>query len=149
MIHFIDVKKSNIRYFNVFLYIWILITFVICMVDLTLFIFFILDYNTIMQHSYTISLNFVPPTNSMLVTAQNTAGMMASLALRGYLLWFINLILTIYLFTQTFRVYDYNRMNQVGNNNTGQVNKGFSNNDELQGHSIYKNPPIRAYGETQ
>lgn len=149
MNHFSDVKKSNIRYLNVFLYLWIFITFVISMVDLALFILFILDYDTIMQRSYGVDLNYATSTYSILVTAQNTAGMLASLALRGYLLWFINLLLTIYLFTQTFRVSDFNRMNQIRNNNdnVGQVNKAFSNNEELQGHSIYKNPPIRAYEE--
>lgn len=122
------------------------------MVDLALFIFFIIDYDTIVQHSFNISLNFVPSTNSILVTAQNTAGMLASLALRGYLLWFINLSLTIYLFTQTFKVYDHNRTSQIGNNITtinGEVNKAFSNNEELQGHSIYKNTPIKAFENTQ
>lgn len=155
MIHFLDVKKSNIRFLNVFIYIWILITFVISVVDLVLFIFFILDYNTIMQHSYTQSLNFATSTQSILVTAQNTAGMLASLALRGYLLWLINVSLTIYLFTQTFRVFDYNRMSQIQNTNnvivstSGQVNNGFSNNEELQAHSVYKNPPIKSFGDTQ
>jgi len=144
-----NVKKSNIRYLNVFLYLWIFITFVISMVDLALFIHFILDYDTIMQRSYYTPLDYSTSTFSILVTAQNTAGMLASLALRGYLLWFINLLLTVYLFTQTFRVSDYNRMSQIrtSSNNVVQVNMAFSNTEELQGHSIHKNPPIRAYEE--
>lgn len=128
---------------NVFLYIWILITFVISMIDLVLFILFIIDYNTIMELSYNVGLNWVPATRSILVTAQNTSGMLASIALRGYLLWLINLALTVYLFTQTFRVYDYNRMSEL--NKTGQLNDGFRKDDVSQGHSIYNNAPIQAY----
>lgn len=150
MTHFLDVKKTNIRYLNVFLYIWIILTIVISMVDLTLFILFILDYDRIMRESFESSLNFAVATSSIFVTAQNTSGMLASLALRGYLLWFVNIILAVYLFTQTFQVFDYNRMSQIRTGaNSGQVNKGFSNDTELQGHAIYKNPPIKAFGDTQ
>jgi hypothetical protein len=114
------------------------------MIDLVLFIFFIIDYDTIMERSYESTLNFVPSTLSVLITAQNTAGMMASLSLRGYLLWFINLALTVFLFTQTFKVYDYNKLKGVQVSRGGQVNNGFKN-DELQGHSIFQNQPINAY----
>lgn len=95
-----------------------------------------------MQFSYNIPLDWVVSTRSILVTAQNTSGMLASIALRGYLLWIINLSLTVYLFTQTFRVYDHNRMNV---NKTGQDNNGFTRNDDIKGHSIYNNQPIQAY----
>lgn len=130
---------------NFFLYPWVLLTFVISIIDLVLFIHFTLDFDVIMQHSFGFSLNFAPSSLSILVTAQNTSGMMAALALRGYLLWFINLGLAFYLFTQTFKVYDYNKLNAVGS--TGQVNTAYQN-DELKEHSIYKNPPIQAF-ETQ
>lgn len=112
------------------------------MVDLALFILFIIDYNTIMQFSYNVNLNWVAATRSVLVTAQNTSGMLASIALRGYFLWFINLGLSVFLFTQTFRVSDYNRMSEV--NKAGQVNNGFRK-EETDGHSMYNNQPIRAY----
>lgn len=115
------------------------------MIDLVLFILFILDFDTIMQRSFEFSLNFAASSLSILITAQNTSGMMASLALRGYLLWFINLGIACYLFTQTFKVYDHNKLNGV--NGTGQDNVAFHNN-ELKDHSIYKNQPIQAF-ETQ
>ena len=97
-----------------------------------------------MELSYGSTLNFVPSTFSILITAQNTSGMMASLSLRGYLLWLINLTLSIFLFTQTFKVYDYNKLKDVQVQRGGFVNNGF-NNDELQTHSIFKNQPINAY----
>lgn len=115
------------------------------MIDLVLFVLFIVDYNTIMQRAYNAPLNFATVTNTVLITAQNTAGMLASIALRGYILWFINLVLTIYLFTQTFRIYDYNHTTEAVNK-TGQTNDAFQN-EEFQGHSIFKNQPINAYGE--
>lgn len=99
-----------------------------------------------MRHSYTISLNFAASTQSVLITAQNSSFMLASIAMRGYLLWFINLFLAVYLFTQTFRVSDYNRTrnNQRNAVDKGHVNETF-NNSEFQGHSVFKNQPIQAY----
>jgi hypothetical protein len=119
------------------------------MIDLVLFIFFIIDYNTVMEESYQNTLNFVPSTLSVLITAQNTSGMMASLALRGYLLWLINLALSVFLFTQTFKVYDHNKLKDVQGQQLGQgySNKAFKN-DESEGHSIFNNQPINAF-ETQ
>lgn len=139
------VNKKSIRYSNISLYFWIFITFSVSMIDLVLFVLFIVDYNTIMQQAYTLGLNFSPVTNSVLITAQNTAGTMASIALRGYILWFFNVVLSIYLFTQTFRIYDFNQTTEAVNK-TGQSNVGFQN-EEFQGHSIFKNQPIAAYGE--
>lgn len=114
------------------------------MIDLVLFIMFIIDYDTILTHSFYVSLDgTVPITMSILITAQNTAGMMASLALRGYVLWIINLSFAIFLFTQTFKIYDYNETNKI--NKSGQVNSAFKNDTELQGHTIYNNRPISAF----
>lgn len=138
-----SVKKSTLSYFNVILYSWIFITFVICIIDLLLFIYFIIDYYNIMQESYNVSLNFAVSTSSILLSAQNTSGMLASLALRGYLLWLINLTLVIYFFTQTFKVYDYNKTSGISK--SGQMNKGFKSDNELRGHSIFNNQPIHAY----
>jgi hypothetical protein len=77
------------------------------------------------------------------------AGMMASLSLRGYLLWFINLGLTIFLFFQTFKVHDYNKLKDVGRNQSGYGNNGFKNDSELSGHSIFHNQPIKAFENTR
>ncbi|KAG5677711.1 hypothetical protein PVAND_007443 [Polypedilum vanderplanki] len=141
----INVKKSNLRYANVFLYIWCLITFVIAMIDLVLFILFVIDYETILSHSYSESLNFAVSTSSILLSAQNVSGIMFSVALRGYILWLINLILSLYLFTQTFKIYDYNKLEASGANvSGGQVNQGFKS-EEIQQHSVFRNEPIKAY----
>lgn len=139
----LDIKKSNLRYLNLFLLIWVLITLVISIIDLVLFVMFILDYDTILAHSYEVSLNAIPSTQSILITAQNTAGMMASLALRGYILWIINLGFAIFLFTQTFKVYDYNETHAL--QKKGQDNNGFKSDNELQGHPIFNNRPISAF----
>jgi hypothetical protein len=146
--HFlVDVKKSNLRYANGFLYVWCLITFVIAIVDLVLFILFVIDYETILSHSLSASLNFAVATSSILLSAQNAAGIMYSVALRGYALWLINLVLSLYLFTQTFKVYDYNKLASSGGGiaaTSGHVNSGFKS-DDIQQHSIFKNQPIKAY----
>ena len=120
------------------------------MIDLVLFILFALDYDTIFSHSFGIPLDFADSTNAVLITAQNTAGMLMSVALRGYVLWLINLALAVYLFTQTFKIYDYNKLSEqrgivTGSTSTvGQVNNAFVHN-ELASHSIFKNQPIQAF----
>lgn len=122
------------------------------MIDLAIFILFAIDYDTIFSHSFTVDFDFADPTSAILITAQNSAGMMMSVALRGYILWLINLVLAVYLFTQTFKIYDYNKLGgQRGitstSVNTGQVNNAFVHN-ELNTHSIYKNQPIHAFEST-
>lgn len=138
------------KFLNVFIFIWAFITFAICMVDMVLFILFIIDYETVITRSFNVSLNFSPTTNVVLLSAQNTAGMMASMAAKGYILWIFNLCATVYLFTQTFKVYDYNRtrLRTTENVNKGQVNNAYTN-DEFQGHSIFKNQPIQAFDNQQ
>lgn len=150
-----DVKKANLRHLNVFLYIWIVITFVVVIIDLVLFILFLLDYIAIMHLSYERSLDFAASNVSVLITAQNTAGIMASVALRGYLLWLINIFLVITLFGKTFYVYDYNKIQQPvqpfsDHQQGGHINPAFAaaaNNDEFRGHSIFNNQPIQAFNE--
>lgn len=144
---FVDVKKSNLKYANVFLYIWILITFVICIIDLVMFIFFVLDYDTLFTHSSGQSLNFANAASSILLSAQVSSSIMYSVALRGYLLWAINMGITLYLFTQTFKIYDYNKLTEAGvNNNNSNVymNNAFKN-DEMHSPATINNQPIMAY----
>lgn len=144
---FADVKKSHLKYANVFIYFWVFITLVVSVIDLVLFILFALDYDTIFSHSFSIDLDFSPSSSSVLITAQNSAGIMMSLALRGYVLWLINLLLALYLFTQTFKVYDYNKLVKSGRvvqTSSGQVNNAFSLNEAFN-QSVYKNQPIQAF----
>lgn len=77
---------------------------------------------------------------------------MASVALRGYLLWLINIFLVIALFGKTFDVSDYNKIQQPMQPfaaSSGQINPAFAaaNNDEFRGHSIFNNQPIQAFNE--
>lgn len=46
----------------------------------------------------------------LIVSARTAAGVMMSVALRGYTIWLINIVLCIYFFTQTFKISDYNRI---------------------------------------
>lgn len=46
----------------------------------------------------------------LIVAARTAAGVMMSVALRGYTIWLINIVLCIYFFTQTFKISDYNRI---------------------------------------
>lgn len=120
-----------------------------------LFVLFILDYIDVMQLSYQRELDFAASNLAVLITAQNTAGIMASVALRGYLLWLINIFLVVFLFGKTFYVYDYNKIKPHGSGEVvkqqqfGQINPAFAaaKNDELSGHSIFHNQPIQAFND--
>lgn len=142
---FLDVKKSNLKYSNIFIYSWVFITITISVIDLVLFILFVIDYDTIFTHSFDVELEFSQPSSSILITAQNSAGMMMSVALRGYVLWLINIALAVYLFTQTFKIYDYVKLSANDRLPTGgQVNQAFSLY-EAHNQSMYKNQPINAF----
>lgn len=46
----------------------------------------------------------------LIISAKTAAGIMMSIALRGYTIWLMNIVLCIYFFTQTFKISDYNRI---------------------------------------
>ena len=71
---------------------------------------------------------------------------MFSVALRGYLLWAINLGICLFLFTQTFKIYDYNKLTESGLTNNAYMNNAYKNDDGP--HAAISNTPIRGY-ETQ
>lgn len=45
----------------------------------------------------------------VLISAQTAAGAMITIAFRGFVLWIINVSLAVYLFAQTFNIFDYNK----------------------------------------
>jgi len=116
------------------------------MIDLVMFIFFVLDYETILSHSFSQTLNFAPVSSSVLLSAQVSAGIMFSVALRGYLLWVINMGICLFLFTQTFKIYDYNKLAASGVTSNTYMNNAFKNDEGPQ--AAINNTPIRGY-ETQ
>lgn len=127
-----------IDYLNTFLYIWIFLTIVISLIDLVLGCILGSDYGLIMHHASLVE--FPTDTNEdniILLTAQNVAGTLMSIAFRGYVLWIINVGLALYFFMETFSVYEYNNMKGL----TGMNNIGFTENS----HSIHKAKPIDAY----
>lgn len=46
----------------------------------------------------------------VLSSAVHVAGIMMVMAFRGWIFWIVNVTLAIYMFTQTFKIYDYNQM---------------------------------------
>lgn len=127
-----------IDYLNTFLYIWIFLTIVISLIDLVLGCILGSDYGVIMQRSANIQFNEdTTPANIILLTAQSVAGTLMSISFRGYVLWIINVGLSIYFFKETFSIYEYNKMKGL----TGLTNIGFTENL----HSIHKAKPIDAY----
>lgn len=118
-----NARKKYIRYVNVFLYIWIVFAVTISILDLALGIQFAVDYDTII-HAL-----FLRPTEAVVTQADHVlslaatvAGIMLVMAFRGWIFWLVNVGLAIYLFTQTFKIYDYN---QLKRKSTGMANGGF------------------------
>ena len=72
--------------------------------DFTCFILFTLDYNIVMTASYQASLFGATSVSAVLMAAQSASGIMMSVAIRGYLLWVINLALVIYMVILVFKV---------------------------------------------
>lgn len=84
-----------------------------------------------------------------MIAGQTAIATLFSVVLRGYVLWLINVVLLIFLFSQTLLVADYNRMEPErlagrsprGNGNGGTVNGGYRGEQVAQ-----KSVAIDAFG---
>lgn len=59
---------------------------------------------------YPFDMGQVLPAVQVLATAAHVSGIMMVMAFRGWILWIVNVSLAIFMFTQTFKIYDYNQM---------------------------------------
>ncbi|XP_035788293.1 uncharacterized protein LOC118464772 [Anopheles albimanus] len=125
-----NARQKYVRYINIFLYIWIILTLIISVLDLALGILFAIDYDTLVRalFEYTIINPAIVPTSQVyqqmfvLSSAVHVAGIMMVMAFRGWIFWIVNVTLAIYMFTQTFKIYDYNQMRRKTN---GATNGGY------------------------
>ncbi|XP_052860997.1 uncharacterized protein LOC128268040 [Anopheles cruzii] len=119
-----NARQKYVRYINIFLYIWIVITLIISVLDLALGILFAIDYDTLVRalFAYPLGLNPITGGQVVLATAVHVAGIMMVMAFRGWIFWIVNVSLAIFMFTQTFKIYDYNQMRRK---NSGATNGGF------------------------
>lgn len=69
---------------------------------------------------------------------------MYSVALRGYVLWIINMVITLYLFTQTFKIYDYNKLVESGATENTYINNAYKS-DNINVQAAINNQAIRGY----
>lgn len=130
------VTHRYIKIANIFLYIWIVIVVVLSLMDLAFGILFALDYNDIMFLAHQIPTTEFITGQFALISAQTASGAMMTIAFRGFVLWLINVSLAIYLFAQTFNIFDYNKFQPV--ETLGATNRAFVNDE--------KSHPIDAYG---
>ncbi|XP_053676388.1 uncharacterized protein LOC128726598 [Anopheles nili] len=140
-----NARQKYIRYANIFLYIWIIVTMIISVLDLALGILFAIDYDMIVHalFEYPFGLNVVLPSVQVLATAAHVSGIMMVMAFRGWVFWIVNVALAIFLFTQTFKIYDYNQAKRKHKN--GTTNGGFVPESD----ATARRPPIDAYDMTQ
>uniref|UniRef100_A0A1Q3FQW2 Putative conserved plasma membrane protein n=1 Tax=Culex tarsalis TaxID=7177 RepID=A0A1Q3FQW2_CULTA len=153
-----NARKKYIRYVNVFLFVWIAFTVTISVLDLALGIQFGVDYDTIIHALF---LRIAQPTvtqaDHVLALASTVSGIMMVMAFRGWIFWVVNVGLAVYLFTQTFKIYDYN---QLRRKSAGMANGGFvgdqgarrghidaydSSADQEDYRRPYNGPPVTNY----
>ncbi|KAG4066319.1 hypothetical protein HA402_000543 [Bradysia odoriphaga] len=130
------VTHRFIKIANIFLYIWIFLTVGLSLMDLAFGILFALDYNDLMHLAHQIPTAEFTTTEFVLIAAQTASGAMMTMAFRGFILWIINVALAIYLFAQTFNIFDYNKFQPT--EPIGTTNRAFVNDE--------KTHPIDAYG---
>lgn len=81
-----------------------------------------------------------PLDDLVLLSAKSAAGIMMTIAFRGWIVWVTNVGLVVYYFIQTFRLYDYNKKQETA----GLINAGYLANEP---HPLNKrHAPIDAYG---
>lgn len=129
-----------LRFANIFLYVWISITVVIAIIDLGLGIVFGIDFGIFQTQLDAIQISqqlLTPNSYFLLLTGQTVSGIMMVVCYRGFILWIINICLAGYLFSETFKIYDYNKM-KVGFSNPGFISDS---------HTMHTGAtPIDAYG---
>uniref|UniRef100_A0A182TPS8 Uncharacterized protein n=1 Tax=Anopheles melas TaxID=34690 RepID=A0A182TPS8_9DIPT len=141
-----NARHKYVRYINVFLYIWIIITMIISVLDLALGILFAIDYDTVVRalFEYPFDMGQVLPAVQVLATAVHVSGIMMVMAFRGWILWIVNVSLAIFMFTQTFKIYDYNQMRRKQKSTGGTANGGYVPEGDTM-----RRPPIDAYDMSQ
>lgn len=130
------VTHRFIKFANIFLYVWIFITVGLSLMDLAFGILFGLDYNDLMHLAHQIPTTEFNTSQFVLIAAQTASGAMMTMAFRGFILWIINVALAVYLFSQTFSIFDYNKFQPA--EPIGTTNRAFVNDE--------KSHPIDAYG---
>ncbi|XP_062550290.1 uncharacterized protein LOC134215049 isoform X2 [Armigeres subalbatus] len=116
-----NARKKYVRYINIFLYIWIAITVVISVLDLALGIQFAVDYDTIIHALFLRPYPAPDSADQVLLMSATVSGIMLVMAFRGFIIWIANITLIVYLFTQTFTIYDYNQFRRK----SGSINPAF------------------------
>uniref|UniRef100_A0A182K925 Uncharacterized protein n=1 Tax=Anopheles christyi TaxID=43041 RepID=A0A182K925_9DIPT len=142
-----NARHKYVRYINVFLYIWIIITMIISVLDLALGILFAIDYDTVVHalFEYPFDMGQLLPAVQVLATAVHVSGIMMVMAFRGWIFWVVNVSLAIFMFTQTFKIYDYNQMRRKQKSNGG----GRANGGYVTEGDTMQRPPIDAYDMSQ
>lgn len=82
---------------------WTFVTLVISGLDLAFGVLFGLDYDTIHDRSYAEPWNG----NHLLLTAQSTSLLMMTVALKGFVLWLLNFILSFVLILEANKMIVY------------------------------------------
>lgn len=94
---FTHVKKTNINASIAVLYTWASLTFITCCMDFCLGILFGIDFHQYQSKAYNTDITSNEEWNAELISAQFAAISMMLIALKGFVLWLINLGLIICL----------------------------------------------------
>lgn len=99
----LEVATNRLVLLNTILLIWVLITLAISAMDLGLGVLFGLDYGEILAVARTaLYFDDSPEVASVLLAGMTSSISMMIIALRGFVLWIINVALLSYFFVQTF-----------------------------------------------
>ncbi|CAD7083241.1 unnamed protein product [Hermetia illucens] len=133
------VATNRLVLLNTILLIWVLITLAISAMDLGLGVLFGLDYGEILAVARTaLYFDDSPEVASVLLAGMTSSISMMIIALRGFVLWVINVALLSYFFVQTFII------SKAPTNVYGHDNEGFVS--ETQSDILRQ--PIDAYAPT-
>ncbi|XP_058835762.1 uncharacterized protein LOC131692622 [Topomyia yanbarensis] len=135
-----NARKKYVRYINIFLYIWIIFTIIISVLDLALGIQFAVDYDTIIHALFLRPYPGATAADQTLLMAVTVSGIMMVMAFRGWIFWLVNVGLAVYMFTQTIVIYDYNQLRRK----SGMTNGAF-----VGDNGGLRRAPIDAYDMSQ
>lgn len=106
------IRKQFISYLHFAIYGFVTLTIMFSVLDLVVGILFGRDYDKLKSRAKATDYetgSTATIASVILSYAQTNAGIMMTVAFRGFLLWVINVAVACYLFFESFSVYKFNR----------------------------------------
>uniref|UniRef100_A0A336MN33 CSON002607 protein n=1 Tax=Culicoides sonorensis TaxID=179676 RepID=A0A336MN33_CULSO len=131
------VNKKNLKLSSFFIYFWVFNTLIISIADLIIGIFMARDYSIISDKLAEFIFGIQSSESiSVMLQARTVSWIMLGIAFRGFVIWFINVLLACYLISHVFAIQNHNRVK------SGYINNAYMHNETRHSSHIIGYDPF-------